>query len=249
MTCDHRRCSPRHLRKRLVSLRARTWWFLVDLSLEWKCRLPRRRLLMNIDLSTKKQVAIDRSPSSTNHVPCLQPLGVPAIAPKTLPEDIIWLLRSTEARRMTSYSSASTRTTGGNHSGRCVRLVFDVECKSCIAGWAKLLHICVVSSNPALSHWRLVLEVYLPPAPPVSLCSRLALGTKTGYQLYSCEPFTRIYEHHGDGASIIGMLFNTSLVAHVGAGEVRGVRASSTMKSVQFERQLRPCVRGRANAL
>ncbi|TGZ83575.1 WD40 repeat-like protein [Ascodesmis nigricans] len=43
--------------------------------------------------------------------------------------------------------------------------------------------------------------------------SCLAIGTQSGYQIYSCDPFSKIYESKGRDTAIIEMLFSTSLVA------------------------------------
>ncbi|KAH8154884.1 uncharacterized protein LAJ45_01415 [Morchella importuna] len=43
--------------------------------------------------------------------------------------------------------------------------------------------------------------------------SCLAVGTRTGYRIYNCEPFGKVYEQKEGDISIIEMLFATSLVA------------------------------------
>lgn len=43
--------------------------------------------------------------------------------------------------------------------------------------------------------------------------SCLAIGTQSGYRIYSCDPFSKIYENRDGDTSIIEMLFSTSLVA------------------------------------
>ena len=43
--------------------------------------------------------------------------------------------------------------------------------------------------------------------------SCLAVGTRSGYRIYNCDPFGRCYEHKGNEVAIIEMLFSTSLVA------------------------------------
>lgn len=47
--------------------------------------------------------------------------------------------------------------------------------------------------------------------------SRLSVGTQRGYQTYSLDAVKLVYEKTGEPTSILEMLFNTSLVAHVGA--------------------------------
>jgi len=47
----------------------------------------------------------------------------------------------------------------------------------------------------------------------------MCIGTKNGYYIYACNPFSLLYAKEGESTSILEMLFNTSLVAHVGAGE------------------------------
>lgn len=49
--------------------------------------------------------------------------------------------------------------------------------------------------------------------------SRLAIGTKNAYYIYSTNPFRLIYTKKDESTGLLAMLFNTSLVAHVGAGE------------------------------
>ncbi|KAF8421633.1 WD40-repeat-containing domain protein [Tirmania nivea] len=43
--------------------------------------------------------------------------------------------------------------------------------------------------------------------------SCLAVGTRTGYRIYNCDPFGKCYEYKGNDIAIIEMLFSTSLVA------------------------------------
>ena len=49
--------------------------------------------------------------------------------------------------------------------------------------------------------------------------SCFSLGTRSGYQIYTCEPFGKCYSKQGGGIGIAEMLFCTSLIALVGAGE------------------------------
>lgn len=47
----------------------------------------------------------------------------------------------------------------------------------------------------------------------------LSVGTTQGYRIFTCEPFQKCFESNEGGASIVEMLFNTSLITLVGAGE------------------------------
>ncbi|CDS13526.1 hypothetical protein LRAMOSA05702 [Lichtheimia ramosa] len=49
--------------------------------------------------------------------------------------------------------------------------------------------------------------------------SCISVGTKTGYRIYNCEPYGKCYTKPSGGTGIVEMLFCTSLVAHVGAGD------------------------------
>jgi autophagy-related protein 18 len=49
--------------------------------------------------------------------------------------------------------------------------------------------------------------------------SCISLGTRTGYKIYTCDPFGKCYGKRGGGLGIASMLFCTSLIALVGAGE------------------------------
>ncbi|KAI8899461.1 WD40-repeat-containing domain protein [Globomyces pollinis-pini] len=49
--------------------------------------------------------------------------------------------------------------------------------------------------------------------------SCISVGTRTGYKIYTCEPFGKCYGKRGGGIGIAEMLFSTSLIALVGAGE------------------------------
>ncbi|CDH56505.1 wd40 repeat-like protein [Lichtheimia corymbifera JMRC:FSU:9682] len=52
--------------------------------------------------------------------------------------------------------------------------------------------------------------------------SCVSVGTETGYRMYNCDPFGRCYSKSGRGASIVEMLFCTSLVALVGVADQEG---------------------------
>ncbi|KAI8391326.1 WD40-repeat-containing domain protein [Radiomyces spectabilis] len=52
--------------------------------------------------------------------------------------------------------------------------------------------------------------------------SCISVGTKRGHRIYNCDPFNNCYSKSEGGTGIIEMLFCTSLVALVGAGEHPG---------------------------
>ncbi|KAI9315554.1 WD40-repeat-containing domain protein [Dichotomocladium elegans] len=47
----------------------------------------------------------------------------------------------------------------------------------------------------------------------------ISVGTKHGYRIYNCDPYGKCYSKSSDGTGIVEMLFCTSLVALVGAGD------------------------------
>ncbi|KAI9008989.1 WD40-repeat-containing domain protein [Phycomyces nitens] len=49
--------------------------------------------------------------------------------------------------------------------------------------------------------------------------SCISLGSKRGYRIYNCDPFGKCYSKSEGGTGIVEMLFCTSLVALVGAGD------------------------------
>jgi autophagy-related protein 18 len=49
--------------------------------------------------------------------------------------------------------------------------------------------------------------------------SCISIGTKYGYKIFNCDPFGKCYSKQEGGVGIVEMLFCTSLVALVGAGE------------------------------
>ncbi|KAI8082118.1 WD40-repeat-containing domain protein [Thamnidium elegans] len=49
--------------------------------------------------------------------------------------------------------------------------------------------------------------------------SCVSIGTERGYRIYNCDPFGKCYSKLAGGTGIVEMLFCTSLVALVGAGE------------------------------
>jgi autophagy-related protein 18 len=49
--------------------------------------------------------------------------------------------------------------------------------------------------------------------------SCISVGTQDGYRIFNCDPFHQHYQDTPGGVGIVEMLFCTSLVALVGAGE------------------------------
>lgn len=49
--------------------------------------------------------------------------------------------------------------------------------------------------------------------------SCISVGTRSGYKIYNCDPFGKCYSKCDGGIGVVEMLFCTSLVALVGAGE------------------------------
>lgn len=71
-------------------------------------------------------------------------------------------------------------------------------------------------------------------AHPLLLCAGfnqdatcISVGTRRGYTITNCEPFNQVYAKSQGATSTVEMLFCTSLVALVGAGDKPG---SSTRK-------------------
>ncbi len=52
------------------------------------------------------------------------------------------------------------------------------------------------------------------------------MGTRRGHRIYKCDPFGQFLETLEGGIGIIEMLFSTSLIALVGAGDQVGDAAS-----------------------
>eukprot|EP01012_Entosiphon_sulcatum_P064618 TRINITY_DN93446_c0_g1_i1.p1 TRINITY_DN93446_c0_g1~~TRINITY_DN93446_c0_g1_i1.p1 ORF type:complete len:352 (+),score=27.71 TRINITY_DN93446_c0_g1_i1:28-1083(+) len=50
-------------------------------------------------------------------------------------------------------------------------------------------------------------------------CSCLAVGTEEGFKIFSCDPFRKCYEKKEGGMGLVCMLYCTSLLAIVGAGQ------------------------------
>lgn len=68
-------------------------------------------------------------------------------------------------------------------------------------------------------------------------CRCISVGTRQGFGIYNCEPFGKCFQEHIGGIGIAEMLYCTSLVALVGAGEqVRdGTTALSTACRRSFD--------------
>ncbi|KAJ1909364.1 autophagy protein [Tieghemiomyces parasiticus] len=49
--------------------------------------------------------------------------------------------------------------------------------------------------------------------------SCISVGTRNGYKIYNCDPFGKCYAREDHGVGIVEMLYCTSLIAVVGAGE------------------------------
>jgi len=49
-------------------------------------------------------------------------------------------------------------------------------------------------------------------------CSCVAVGTRRGYQVFTCEPFASCHASADGGVGLVEMLFSSSLIALVGAG-------------------------------
>ncbi|CAO3599453.1 unnamed protein product [Absidia cylindrospora] len=69
--------------------------------------------------------------------------------------------------------------------------------------------------------------------------SCISVGTKRGYRIYNCDPFGKCYSKADGGTGIVEMLFCTSLVALVGAGEqptfsTRHCKSSTQRDSLLF---------------
>ncbi|CDS12351.1 hypothetical protein LRAMOSA04546 [Lichtheimia ramosa] len=70
--------------------------------------------------------------------------------------------------------------------------------------------------------------------------SCVSVGTETGYRMYNCDPFGRCYSKSGRGASIVEMLFCTSLVALVGVADQEGFN-SRQLQIINTKRQSTIC--------
>lgn len=51
------------------------------------------------------------------------------------------------------------------------------------------------------------------------LGSCISVGTRRGFSIYNCEPFGKVFQEEIGGVGVAEMLYCTSLVALVGAGE------------------------------
>ncbi|RKP04865.1 WD40 repeat-like protein [Thamnocephalis sphaerospora] len=70
--------------------------------------------------------------------------------------------------------------------------------------------------------------------------SCISVGTRTGYKIYNCDPFGKCYAKEGGGMGVVEMLFCTSLVALVGAGEQPG-SSPRRLQIVNTKRQSTIC--------
>eukprot|EP00996_Jenningsia_fusiforme_P002900 NODE_370_length_2348_cov_67.060896_g345_i0.p1 GENE.NODE_370_length_2348_cov_67.060896_g345_i0~~NODE_370_length_2348_cov_67.060896_g345_i0.p1 ORF type:complete len:345 (-),score=45.38 NODE_370_length_2348_cov_67.060896_g345_i0:81-1115(-) len=50
-------------------------------------------------------------------------------------------------------------------------------------------------------------------------CSCLAVGTEDGFKIFSCDPYRKCYQKKDGGMGLVSMLYCTSLLAIVGAGQ------------------------------
>jgi hypothetical protein len=65
--------------------------------------------------------------------------------------------------------------------------------------------------------------------------SRVTVGTKSGFSIYTCDPFKRVAHLEG-GASIVEVFFNSMLVAHVGDGE-SAVSSQRVLRMINTKRE------------
>ncbi|KAI8058234.1 WD40-repeat-containing domain protein [Syncephalis plumigaleata] len=70
--------------------------------------------------------------------------------------------------------------------------------------------------------------------------SCLSVGTRSGYKIYNCDPYGKCYAKNEGGMGIVEMLFCTSLVALVGAGEEHGP-STRRLQIVNTKRQSTIC--------
>ncbi|KAI8335605.1 WD40-repeat-containing domain protein [Blakeslea trispora] len=70
--------------------------------------------------------------------------------------------------------------------------------------------------------------------------SCISIGTEKGYRIYNCEPFGKCYSKTAGGTGIVEMLFCTSLVALVGAGE-HPAFSSRQLQIINTKRQTTIC--------
>lgn len=87
-----------------------------------------------------------------------------------------------------------------------------------------------------------VIKSHLPHFFP-SVCTRdscIATGTRKGYTITNCEPFGKVFGRSDGATSIVEMLFCTSLVALVGAGD-RPNSSTRRLQIVNTKRQSTIC--------
>lgn len=53
----------------------------------------------------------------------------------------------------------------------------------------------------------------------LTICRCISVGTRRGFSIYNCEPFGKVFQEEIGGVGVAEMLYCTSLVALVGAGE------------------------------
>ncbi|KAI8138255.1 WD40-repeat-containing domain protein [Fennellomyces sp. T-0311] len=70
--------------------------------------------------------------------------------------------------------------------------------------------------------------------------SCVSVGTEKGYRMYNCDPFGKCYSKSERGASIVEMLFCTSLVALVGVADQEGF-TSRQLQIINTKRQSTIC--------
>ncbi|KAI7861001.1 WD40-repeat-containing domain protein [Circinella umbellata] len=70
--------------------------------------------------------------------------------------------------------------------------------------------------------------------------SCVSVGTEKGYRMYNCDPFGKCYSKSDRGASIVEMLFCTSLVALVGVDDQEGF-TSKQLQIINTKRQSTIC--------
>lgn len=64
-------------------------------------------------------------------------------------------------------------------------------------------------------------------------CSCISVGTREGFGVFSCEPFGRCFHEPLGGIGVAEMLYCTSLVALVGAGEQVRPASRLTLQDIE----------------
>ncbi|KAK3805421.1 MAG: WD40-repeat-containing domain protein [Linnemannia elongata] len=70
--------------------------------------------------------------------------------------------------------------------------------------------------------------------------SCISVGTKNGFKIYNCDPFGQCYSKSDSSVGIVEMLFSTSLVAIVGAGD-RPASSPRRLQIINTKRQSTIC--------